>query len=86
MDDLKKPAVPPPYTTAQALAPSTGLVATGLVGTPLAVVVVSLLNRTVFVEQPLSVEEAMAFGGAGATVLGYLFHVFQVLVDRSIIH
>jgi len=66
------------------LAPSMALVATGLAGTPLAVLTVSLLNRSVFKAAPLSVEEAMAFGGVGAAVLGYLFHVVKVLIDRRV--
>ena len=68
----------------ETLAPSLALVATGLAGTPLAVLTVSLLNRTVFKAIPLTVEEAMAFGGVGAAVLGYLFHVAKVLIDRKI--
>lgn len=71
----------PEHTT---VAPTLPLVATAVAGTPLAVATVSLLNRTVFAEHPLTVEEAMAFGGIGAAVLGYVFHIAQVLVNRAI--
>ncbi len=71
-------------TKPPSLAPSMSLVATGLAGTPLAVLTISLLNRTLFKAQPLSVEEAVAFGGVGAAVLGYLFHIAHVLVDRRV--
>jgi hypothetical protein len=73
---------PPAQSTT--LAPGAGLVSTALVGTPLAVVTVSLLNRTVFKAQPLTVEEAVAFGTAGAAVLGYFFHIAEVLIGRRI--
>jgi len=74
---------PPPKPPT--VAPGTGLVASALVGTPLAVVTVSLLNRSVFKAQPLTVEEAVAFGGAGAAILGYVFHVIQVLINRRVL-
>jgi hypothetical protein len=66
------------------LAPTASLLAAGFAGTPLAVVTVSVLNRTVFDVHPLSVEEAVAFGGVGAAVFGYLFHIAKTLVDRAI--
>lgn len=68
----------------ETLAPTSGLVVTALAGTPLAVFTVTLLNRTLFKAQPLGVEEAVAFGGVGSAVLGYLFHVAKVLIDRTI--
>jgi hypothetical protein len=74
-------ALPRPRET---LAPSMALVATGLAGTPLAVLTVSLLNRSVFSAHPLGIEESMAVGGVGAAVLGYLFHIAKVLIDRRI--
>jgi hypothetical protein len=60
------------------------LVATGLAGTPLAVLTVTLLNRSVFAAHPLGIEESMAIGGVGAAVLGYLFQAAKVLIDRKI--
>lgn len=62
--------------------PTLPLVASALAGAPLAVVTVSLLNRTVFAAHPLTTDEAVAFGAVGAAVLGYAFHIIQVLGNR----
>lgn len=78
MPDDPKPA------QSTTLAPGAGIVSSALVGTPLAVVTVSLLNRTVFEAHPLTVEEAVAFGTTGAVLLGYLFHVAEVILNRHI--
>lgn len=78
MVDEQRPA------SAETVAPGMGLVATAVAGAPLAVVSVSLLNRTVFLEHPLSAEEASAFGAVGAAVLGYVFHVANVIINRAI--
>lgn len=79
VDEPPKPA-PKPET----VAPGMGLVATAIAGAPLAVVTVSLLNRTVFATHPLSAEEASAFGAVGAAIMGYVFHVANVLINRAI--
>lgn len=80
-------SAPDPFKPAPAtVAPSLPLVATALAGTPLAVATVSLLNRTVFAAHPLTVEEAVAFGTIGATVLGWVFHIAQVLANRALEH
>lgn len=64
--------------------PTLPLVASALAGAPLAVVTVSLLNRTAFAAHPLSTDEAVAFGAVGAALLGYAFHIIQVLGNRYI--
>jgi len=58
--------------------------AAGLAGTPLAVVTISLLNRTLFKATPLGIEEAVAFGSLGSAIFGYLFHIAKVLIDRAV--
>lgn len=70
---------------APSVRPTLALVATAAAGAPLALVTISLLNRTVFAAQPLTPEEAAAFGTVGAAVLGYAFHVAQVLINRTIL-
>jgi hypothetical protein len=77
------PNDPAPVKTVT-LAPSGALIASALAGTPLAVLTVSLLNRTLFKASPLGVEESIAFGSIGAAVFGYLFHVAKVLIDRKV--
>lgn len=78
-------STPDPVPTKPAsLAPESSLVVSAVAGLPLAALTVSLLNRTIFKAQPLDTNEAIAFGGTGAAVLGYLFHVAKVLIDRAI--
>lgn len=80
---VDEPNTPPPKQ--ESAAPGMGLVATALAGAPLAVMTVSLLNRTVFETHPLTPEEATAFGTVGAALLGYAFHVAQVLINRKVL-
>lgn len=75
----------PPTPKPESVAPTLALVATGLAGAPLAVMTVSLLNRTVFAAHPLTPEEATAFGTVGAALLGYAFHIAQVLINRKVL-
>jgi len=75
---------PDPVPAKPSLAPQSSLVVSTVAGLPLAALTVSLLNRTLFKTAPLDTNEALAFGGVGAAVLGYLFHVAKVLIDRAI--
>lgn len=75
---------PPQPAPAMKLSPSLPLLASAVAGTPLSVATVSLLNRTIFAGAPMTVEEAVAWGSIGSAVLGYLFHVAEVIINRKV--
>lgn len=79
---MNTPESLPQTPASKSLIPSTSDKAAVLAGTPLAIVCVLLFES--YTHTRLDTAAAVGVGAVGATVLGYVWHVVTVLIDRAI--